>query len=224
MFLSLLLNNPMIALVWIVVIFMALTVHEFSHALIATKLGDSTAEQAGRLTLNPAKHIDPYGLIPLLLLGFGWAKPVPFNPYNLQHPKRDAVLIAFAGHVSNLCMALVAGIILRTLDVVGAVDPTNLLVIFLVLTIVINLFLLFFNLIPVHPLDGSKLLDALLVKPEQQRLRRAIEVYGPQVLFGLIIISLLTNFDVFFFVSAPSYAVCDLIAGGSCTGFLSLVF
>ena len=214
----------MVAVVWLVVIFISLTVHEFSHALVANKLGDKTAEYMGRLTLNPLKHIDPMGLIPLILLGFGWAKPVPFNPYNLQDPRRDSVMIALAGPFSNLMLAGVSGLILRTLAVTSEIEPTNLLVVFLVLMILINLFLLFFNIIPIHPLDGSKLLDAILVKPHQQKLRMAIATYGPQVLLLLIIVSLVSSFNIFFFVSIPSFLVCDAFSGSSCALLWSLFF
>lgn len=214
----------MVAVVWIVVIFMSITVHEFSHALAASRLGDKTAEYMGRLTLNPIKHIDPIGLIPLVLFGFGWAKPVPFNPHNLKDPRRDSVIIAIAGPASNLVLALVAGTILRAMSVMGGLDTSNLFVIFLVLSILINLFLLFFNMVPIHPLDGSKLLDAVLVKPQHLKIRNAIAHYGPKILLFMIILSLLTNFDVFFFVSGPSFAACDAISGSSCMELLALIF
>ena len=171
MFINFLLGNPLVALVWITVIFISLTVHEFSHALAANKLGDKTAEYMGRLTLNPIKHIDPIGLIPLLLFGFGWAKPVPFNPYNLQDPKRDAVIIALAGPFSNLVIAIIAGIILQIMGATAGLDPNNLLVVlFLLLLVLINLFLLFLQ----HHSDSSArwikaYLDAILVKPEHQK-------------------------------------------------------
>lgn len=214
----------MIALVWIIVILLSLTVHEFSHALVANLRGDKTAERMGRLTLNPIVHIDPMGLIPLLLLGFGWAKPVPFNPYNLKDPKWDPVWVALAGPFSNLTVAILAAVILRILAVTGGVAASSLLPVFLILLVIINLFLLFFNLLPVHPLDGSKLLDALLTKPQHQPLRRAIATYGPQVLLAMVIISIITPFNIFFFVSAPSYAACDVMVGESCITLLSLIF
>ncbi|MDA1024354.1 MAG: site-2 protease family protein [bacterium] len=217
-----LLSNPALLLIWVIVIVTALTVHEFAHAFVGSRLGDTTAEALGRLTLNPLAHIDPMGFVMLLLLGFGWAKPVPFNPYNLNNPRWDAVKIALAGPGSNLLLSLLAAVALRILLGVGA--ELSLLHIFLTLMVLINLFLLVFNLIPIHPLDGSKLVDALLTAPRWAQLRIAIATYGPQVLMLLVIISILTPFDVFFFVSAPSFAACDAIVGTSCTALLSLGF
>lgn len=217
-----LLSNPALLLIWVLVIVTALTVHEFAHAFVGSRLGDKTAEMMGRLTLNPMAHIDPMGFVMLLLLGFGWAKPVPFNPYNLNNPKWDAVKIALAGPGSNLLLSVISGIALRILLASGA--ELSLLHIFLTLMVLINLFLLVFNLIPIHPLDGSKLVDALLTAPRWARLRIAIATYGPQVLMVLVIISILTPFNVFFFVSAPSFAACDAIIGTSCSALLSLGF
>jgi len=178
----------------------------------------------GRLTLNPLAHIDPIGVIPLLLLGFGWAKPVPFNPYNLQDPKWDSVKIALAGPASNLFVATLAAIVLRGLSTAGVIGDLNLLSFFLILLVIINLFLLFFNIIPIHPLDGSKLLDALLVKPEHQKIRNAIATYGPRALMFLILISIFTSISVFSFISTPAYMTCDALVGESCTAVLMQVF
>lgn len=224
MFLQLISSNPAVAFVWIVVIFISLTIHEFAHALAGKLKGDRTAEAAGRLTLNPIAHIDPVGLIPLVLLGFGWARPVPFNPYNLRDPKWDAVFIALAGPLANLLMAITAGLILRILLLAEVITTNNLLAAFLILLVIINLFLMFFNLIPIHPLDGSKLLDAFLFKPEHMALRRAIATYGPQVLLMLVILSILTRFDVFFFISTPAYLTCSAITGSNCVVMLMGIF
>lgn len=216
MFVGLLASQPILALIWLIVILMSLTVHEFSHALVGLQLGDRTAEAMGRVTLNPLAHIDWIGFIPLLLFGFGWAKPVPFNPYNLKDPKWDSVKIALAGPASNVLMAIVAAGVFRGVTSAGLIGPDNALTFFLVLLIIINLYLLFFNIIPVHPLDGSKLLDALLVKPQHQRLRQQIATYGPRVLMILVLLSLMTSFNIFFFVSVPSEALCNVLIGGRC--------
>lgn len=224
MFLALITQAPMMALVWLAVILISITVHEFAHAWAGNRLGDSTAEQMGRLTLNPLAHIDPIGVIPLLLLGFGWAKPVPFNPYNLQDPKWDSVKIALAGPASNLIIATLAAILMRGLSSAGLISDLSLLSFFLILLVIINLFLLFFNIIPIHPLDGSKLLDALLVKPQHQKIRNAIAMYGPRVLLILILISILTPISVFSFISVPSYLACDALVGESCTAVLMQIF
>lgn len=223
MFFSLIANSPLVALVWVVVILISLTVHEFAHALVAYKKGDRTAEAMGRLTLNPIAHIDPWGFIPLLIFGFGWAKPVPFNPYNLKDPKRDAVHIALAGPFANLILALLSGGLYRAVQATGF-GAGSLLEVFLLLLVIINLFLLFFNIIPVHPLDGSKLVDALLTAPKYQKFRIAIATYGPQILLLLIVLSILSPFNPFFFISLPAYLTCDALVGDSCTALINSVF
>ena len=186
MFFQILFANPAVAIVWLVVIFLSLTVHEFSHALMGKWRGDKTAELQGRLTLNPLAHLDPLGLIPLLLFGFGWAKPVPYNPYNLKNPRWDSVLVALAGPAANFLMATLAAVILRFLLGYHLITSLNLLIVFLFLSIVLNLLLLFFNLVPVHPLDGSKLLFAIFEKPRYAQFRELIAVRGPQVLLVLV--------------------------------------
>lgn len=224
MFLQLLFTSPPVALAWIAAIFISLTVHEFSHALMGKLRGDSTAEREGRLTLNPLAHIDPVGLIPLLLFGFGWAKPVPFNPYNLKHPKWDSVAVALAGPGSNLLIALFSAMGLRFVMSVTELGGLNLLAVFLFLLILLNLFLLFFNIIPIHPLDGSKLFFALFDHPKYESLRNFVAFRGPQILMIAIFLSILTNFDVFFFVSEPAYAVCDALLGQSCGLYFASIF
>ncbi|NQV89900.1 site-2 protease family protein [Candidatus Uhrbacteria bacterium] len=224
MFLNLLLGSPLLALAWLSAIAVTLTVHEFSHALMAKVRGDKTAEYAGRLTLNPIAHVDPSGLILLLLFGFGWAKPVPYNPYNLQDPKWDAVKVALAGPGSNLVMALVSGIAFRVLVGGGMIAPLNLLSIFLFLSILLNLFLMLFNIIPVHPLDGSKLFFALFDDPKYQELREFVSTRGPQLLMVAVLVSAFTSVNIFFFISEPAFAICDTLIGGSCNGYFASIF
>jgi len=224
MILTLLKSQPAIALVWVLAIVLSLTVHEFSHALVAKWRGDSTAERMGRLTLNPLAHVDWMGFIAVLLLGFGWAKPVPYNPYNLKNPKWDSVWIALAGPASNLIFAGVSAIALRGILITNPGASLSLLSVFLVFMIILNLFLLVFNIIPVHPLDGSKLLFALLDSPKYAQVRKFIATRGPQMLLVLVLISIFTSYNVFFFVSEPAFAICDSLVGGSCMGMLSMIF
>lgn len=227
MILTFLQSQPAIALVWLFAVVLSLTVHEFSHALVSKLRGDMTAEREGRLTLNPFAHIDWIGFIAVLVLGFGWAKPVPYNPYNLKNPKWDSVLIALAGPASNLLFAVLCSAILRGVLSTsgGSVQPSlSLLSVFLLVMIILNLFLLIFNVIPVHPLDGSKLLFALLDSPKYANARQFISIRGPQILLVLVLISVFTSYDVFFFVSAPAFSICDGLLGGSCMGLLSMIF
>lgn len=224
MFLDLLRASPMIALAWLAAILFSLTIHEFSHALMSKLRGDHTAEREGRLTLNPLAHLDIVGFIPMLLFGFGWAKPVPYNPYNLKNPKWDSVAIALAGPFSNLVVAVVAALSIRFLVGSQIITSLNLLIVFLFLLIILNLFLMFFNIVPIHPLDGSKLFFALFDAPRYARAREFVSVRGPQILMILIVLSLVSNYNVFFFVSAPAFATCDVLLGDSCVAFFGAVF
>lgn len=142
-------------------ILFGLTIHEFSHGYAAFILGDPTAKQSGRLTLNPLKHLDPLGTILLFLpwTRFGWAKPVPINPNNFKNPLRDFAISALAGPISNFLVAIFAGIVARILTAVGVNGFAWKLTSYFV---IINLILCFFNLIPIPPLDGSRLIYYLL--------------------------------------------------------------
>lgn len=224
MFLQLFFGSPAIAVAWVVAILGSLTIHEFSHALVGKLVGDKTAEREGRLTLNPIAHIDPTGFMLLLLFGFGWAKPVPYNPYNLKDPKWDSVKIALAGPLSNLIIAILAGVVFRLLVGGGVIAHLNLLAIFLFLTILLNLFLMFFNVIPVHPLDGSKLFFALFDHPKYAAMREFVAVRGPQILMFAVLISAFTSLNVFFFVSGPAFGTCDALLGQSCGGYFASIF
>ncbi|MBU1029017.1 site-2 protease family protein [Patescibacteria group bacterium] len=175
---------------------MSLTVHEFSHALLAFLQGDTTAQRMGRLTLNPIAHIDPIGtvLVPLLgaMSGFpliGWAKPVPFNPYNLRKGGRwGSVYVALAGPLSNFVMALVFLGLLRLSVTALGLSGDNLLVMFLTMLVMINVVLGIFNFIPVPPLDGSKLMHAILDAPKYRNFLITMETRGPMILMILILV------------------------------------
>jgi len=149
---------------WIVVavpsILIASTVHEYAHAYSAYKLGDPTAKAEGRLTLNPLKHIDPIGALSMILFRFGWSKPVPINEYNFEKRETYTALTALAGPVSNLILASLAGLTNYILNS----DPNSLIVFLLYIFTTINIALAIFNLIPIPPLDGHKVVRALLPK------------------------------------------------------------
>lgn len=161
--LTLLQTNPIIALAFIAGLVSAITIHEFAHAYVAWRLGDPTAKLAGRLTLNPASHLDPLGTLALLIVGVGWGKPTPFDPFNLRNVKRDSALISVAGAVSNFILAFLLSI---PYLIAFFTQNLNLTInsIYQVLSIIIwiNLILGVFNLIPIHPLDGFKVLAGLL--------------------------------------------------------------
>ena len=149
----------------IIIIFFILPLHEYAHGWVAYKLGDKTAKYSGRLTLNPLVHFDPLGALSILLFNFGWARPVPIDPRNFENPKRDMALTALAGPVSNLLAAIFGGLILNFIILLGF--PIIYLLkrwiySFLMYYIMINVSLAVFNLIPIPPLDGFKILQAFI--------------------------------------------------------------
>lgn len=187
------------------VVLFAITIHEASHGWAALKKGDPTAFHMGRITLNPIRHIDPVGtiLLPLILIvmgapPFGWAKPVPVNPLNLKDPRKDNVIISLAGPLSNISVAAVAFIILKLLMnldpslVYGRAGFSSLLspiIQILYLTIVINIILAIFNMIPIPPLDGSGVVMGLISEESAQKYEQ-IRPYG----FFILIVLIMTGF------------------------------
>jgi Zn-dependent proteases len=166
-----------------------LTVHEFSHAYTAYKLGDSTAKNEGRLTLNPIKHIDWLGFFLIVIAGFGWAKPVSFNPDNLKHKHRDEILISIAGPISNFILAVFFFIVARLMYFVEYFSTTTMgleLIQLIVIWGVINFGLFVFNLIPIPPLDGSHIYLTYL-KDINPKLMMNMYRWGTFVLFAIII-------------------------------------
>ena len=176
---------PEVLVLLIPVLLFALVFHEFSHAWIAYKLGDPTARYAGRLTLNPVAHLDPVGGLMILFVGFGWAKPVPVDPRYLKNPREDMMKIAFAGPASNLLLAFIAGTILRFGIGQGSIAMM------LILFTQINIMLAVFNMIPVSPLDGSQIFSGLLIRTNPDLVRN-LQIYGPQILLGAILIGYFT--------------------------------
>lgn len=189
MILQLLFHDPLLFVIWIVAIVYAITIHEFAHAFAGSLEGDRTAESMGRLTLNPLSHIDPWGFLMLVLVGFGWGRPVPFNPMYLRHKRWGPGLISLAGPVANIGSVLLFGLVHKILVLANALPPENYLFALLQFMIQMNAILALFNLIPIPPLDGSKLLFALLpANARSFRFRLFLEQYGPMLLIGLIII------------------------------------
>jgi len=170
------------------VFLMALTVHEFAHAWVADRLGDATARLRGRLTLNPLPHLDPIGTLAILFLGFGWARPVPVDGRSFRHPRRDFMLVAAAGPASNLLLAAIMAFLFEMLPwrTVGQEWHWLALPVYSMLRagVSINVLLMVFNLLPVPPLDGSRVLAGLL--PVRQALTYSrLEPYGFLIIFLL---------------------------------------
>ncbi|MDD5627140.1 MAG: site-2 protease family protein [Patescibacteria group bacterium] len=195
MFLFSFLSEPIVFLAWLVAMAISVTLHEFAHALSAYLQGDATAKYSGRLSLNPLKHLDLWGTLMLLLVGFGWGKPVPYNPYNLRNQKWGPSIVALAGPGANLFLILFFGLILKILVVGGVLDVGNMLYILIEMIIILNAVWFTFNLIPIPPLDGSKLLFAILPR-RFDHWKIFLAVRGPLILIFLIILDRLLNFSL----------------------------
>jgi len=180
-------------------ILVALTFHEYAHGYVAYKYGDDTAKRSGRLTLNPLAHLDPLGTIMLFLVHFGWAKPVPVNPYRLRNPRRDMLWISAAGPLANMVVALLSGLLLRFVLAVGGAPHKHsivgLLAVMVIMSLQINLALAIFNVLPIAPLDGSKILAGLLPAKHIGKVY-FLERYGPFILIGLIILGRATGVPI----------------------------
>lgn len=186
-------EDPAVFFLFIAAFLISITLHEFSHAFAATMQGDPTAKDHGRLTLNPIAHIDPTGAILFLLLGLGWAKPVPFNPLYLRSRRFGAAIVSGAGPLANLFQVVVCALLLRGLGPTLGVN--NLLIIFLVLLAQINVILMLFNLIPIPPLDGSKVFFSLLPR-RLVGIQYALERYGPWVLISLVAVEWISHVGI----------------------------
>jgi Zn-dependent protease len=167
---------------------LCITVHEFAHAIAANRLGDPTPRRQGRISLNPIDHLDPLGTLMVVLMvvtgarGIGWGKAVQVNPANFRHPRRDMMLVAAAGPFSNLVFAAVLAVVTRLF----APNMTPSLTEFMVYMVYMNIGLMFFNLIPIAPLDGSKILSGLLPADAAYRYELAMFRFGPILLLALV--------------------------------------
>ena len=177
-------------------ILLALTIHEYAHGWVAYRLGDRTAYDAGRLTLNPIAHLDPIGTLLLLRFNFGWAKPVPVNPHLFINPKKGILYVSAAGPLSNILLALIFGFTFRFIIEFHFIPPYPYLIEFLRLGLAINIGIAFFNLLPIPPLDGSKIVLGFLpdawVPGYLQKTR-----YFPIFFIGLILIDTIMQTDYF---------------------------
>lgn len=169
----------------LVALLVGLTFHEFSHAYVADQLGDHRPRALGRVSLNPINHIDPMGAIMLVLVGFGWAKPVPINPVALRPGRRAMSLVAVAGPTANVVVALAAAVIFRLLDAAGAPDLALRVAFY---TVLFNFVLALFNLLPIPPLDGYNIVLPFLPPRVAWEVQRYAQ-YGMFLLLGLILIS-----------------------------------
>ncbi len=190
-----LIQSPVSFLTSLLAIIAAISIHEFSHAWAADRLGDPTPRLQGRLTLNPRAHLDPIGTLMLVLFRFGWGKPVQFDPFNLKNPRRDAMLIGLAGPGSNLITATIVALIFNfqfpifnqffpQSGILGGAGTifNSLIINFIVISIVLAVF----NLVPVHPLDGGKIIMGLLPRETAKEFEALMRVWGTAILIFLI--------------------------------------
>lgn len=191
---SQLLTHPIELASTLLILVLAITLHEWGHAFAAHRCGDDTANNAGRLTLNPIRHLDPIGSLLIVLAGFGWGKPVPVNPANFRYPRRDDILVAAAGPAMNVLQALVFGLTLRALGTWSSATPGVAFPTFLVgaggllwTGFSINVLLAVFNIIPVGPLDGAHILQGLLPLDQAARFARFNQRFGGLALILLFI-------------------------------------
>lgn len=203
---------------FIIAILVALSVHEWAHAFVADKLGDPTAKNEGRVTLNPIAHLDPIGTILFILVGFGWGKPVPVNPMYFAHYKRDSALVAAAGPASNFILAIGAfGLIsIFGLQSIGGTVLQQFASQLLHDILTINLVLMAFNLLPIAPLDGSKVIH-LFVPLNYEEQYQEFMSKGPWILLALIILGRATNIDILSywisFIIGPIFSGMDALSG-----------
>jgi Zn-dependent protease len=184
--LYLLRDDPRLFAAFVIAVVVGITLHEFSHAAVATLQGDQTARAQGRLTLNPISHLDPLGSIALVLAGFGWGRPVPFSPQRLRSRRFGAAMVGLAGPVANFVIALVSAVVLRITHPDGFID--DFAGALLATLVSLNVILGVFNLLPVPPLDGSRLLS-LVLPPSRQGIVYFLDQYGIFLLLGLLILA-----------------------------------
>lgn len=212
----LLFRDPKLFFIELVVILLSITIHEFGHAFAADRLGDDTPRRQGRLSLRPDRHFDPLGLLMIFFvlnagIGLGWGKPVQVEPRNFHNPRRDMLLVAACGPLMNLLLAVVAGLVVRSsLSAYGNLNPEWGR--FLLILMLVNLSLLFFNLIPLPPLDGSRILGALLPADLAWRYTIAMSRYG---MLLLLLIAFAFPQIIEWVVGPPTHFLASLLLGSS---------
>ncbi len=211
--------DPVTIALRIPVLLIVITVHEFAHARMAFHFGDETAHRQGRMNLNPINHLDPIGSLMILLVGFGWAKPVPINPINFNQYRSGLRWVSFAGPMSNLIFGFISLLVFRILLnagllTFGGLEYANLAFDFFQQLIMINIYLALFNLLPIPPLDGSKILMSFL-SDANLGIYRQLERYAPLILLGLIITGILGQiiFPLARFVLMIYEAILQFIPG-----------
>jgi len=193
-----LIQDPILLIYYIIALVIAITFHEAAHATATTFLGDQTAKNNDRLNLNPLKHLDPLGSLLIFIAGFGWGKPVPFNPNFVKYGKWGIALIGVSGPLTNFIIAFIFGLILKT----GLLSPS--IMALLLIIVQINIVIGILNLIPVPPLDGSKILQAFLPESKQDLIYQ-IEKRGSLILLAIIFADIIFNLGIIRTIVGPIY-------------------
>jgi Zn-dependent protease len=208
--LFLLRDEPQLFVAFVIAVIVGFTLHEFSHAAVASLLGDQTARSQGRLTLNPIPHLDPLGSIAIILAGLGWARPVPVNPAALRNRRLGEVMVSLAGPAANFVVALVSVIALRIVyPTTGLTFDVPFSLRLLYTLVAVNVILGVFNLLPIPPLDGSTLLSIVL-PPSRQNIVQFLEQYGIFLLLGLLILAPNLLTPIFRSITSALYGLVGL--------------
>jgi Zn-dependent protease len=206
--------DPLFLISFLPVLLLALTLHEYGHAWTAVHFGDPTPRLAGRLTLNPLKHLDPLGTVFMLVARFGWAKPVPVNPANFTHPRAD-LWVSLAGIITNLLQAVLYALIWHLLLSIAPAALGVWVSRFLILGITVNLSLALFNLLPIFPLDGSHIAKNLLPRRQAYRFSVFSERYGAMILLGLLLVGHVSEFSpLHLLIGIPHHWLASLLLQG----------
>ena len=184
-------HNPLSLVYTLPAVIIGLTVHEWAHAAAANRLGDPTAKNLGRMTLNPLAHIDLFGFLCLLVVGFGWAKPVPVNPRNFKNYRRDDIIVSLAGIVTNLIVALITPIVFY-FSLRGTLGSNEAFYSIVLNIITINLSLAVFNLLPIYPLDGSHVFESLFMR-KIPKFFMFMRNYGQYILIALLVFGVISS-------------------------------
>ncbi len=203
-------HNYLLLLAYAVALIIAISVHEFAHAYVAFKNGDPTAKLEGRLTLNPLAHLDPIGTLMLILIGFGWGKPVPVNT-NYFKDKNSELKVAFAGIITNLIVAFVFALPIRIATFAGILPDSSVVLSILNIIVELNIILAVFNLLPIPPLDGSHLVEYFL--SEEQKV--SYQSVGPFLLIGIIMLDRLAGTSIIFTIIEPVIRMISFLITGT---------
>lgn len=210
-----LIQNPIYFVAFIVALLLGFTIHEYAHAWMAFRCGDPTAKIEGRLTLNPFVHLDPLGTLFLLLVGFGWGRPVPINPNNFRKPS-DEIKVSVAGIIANLILALIFGIPIRVALLTGHPIDSSIVLSAINIIVDINLVLAVFNILPVYPLDGSHIVEHFLSDHAKVGFRQ----YGPIILLAVLIFDRVSNYPILYSIMEPLLRVLSFLVKGTFSFFL----